>query len=391
MDHNSLDHDREAHENQNLNIETLCIHAGQPPYPSTGALAMPISLSTGFEYSHTDSFSDLERPLCSTVQSLEELIAACESTKYAIAFPSGLAAICSVFNLACPGMHIIVGIDVYIGARYPFSKLTNTMDNVSSDYIDFSNIENVRNAIKPNTKVIWLETFSNPLLNVPDIKLISEIAHQHNIILVVDNTLGTPYVIKPINHGADIVVHSATKFINGHCDVLQGIVCTSDLEIYRKTREYQSLMADSPNPFDCYLAIRGMKTLHLRMKKSAKNAMKCALFLKSHPKVDFVRYPGLPDHPNYEYVKREMRNAGAVITWRIKGGEEEMKNFYYSLKIIDVAYASLGGVKSIINDPWLSKAYQETCQLPNNILRFSVGCEHYEDLIHDLSQALDKV
>lgn len=189
------------------------------------------------------------------------------------------------------------------------------------------------------------------MLDVADIQLISELAHEHGIILAVDSTFTTPYIVRPLLLGADLVMHSATKFIGGHSDVLQGLICTNCSDVHQKIRDYQRMMGNAPSPFESFLSIMGMKTLHIRMKNGSKNALKLAKFLESHPKVEFVRYPGLVSHEGYEYVRQFYKSAGSVITFRLKGGEDEMKRLFRSLKVLKVIYASLGGVKSMINDP----------------------------------------
>mmetsp|Transcript_3012 Transcript_3012/g.2732 ORF Transcript_3012/g.2732 Transcript_3012/m.2732 type:complete len:300 (+) Transcript_3012:275-1174(+) len=290
-----------------------------------------------------------------------------------------------------PGMHAIIGIDVYLGARPLFTQLGQLMHNIEVSYIDFSNNEEVENSMRENTKILWIETFSNPMLNVPDLKMIIDIAHQRNILVAVDSTLTSPYLIRPALYGADMVVHSSTKFIGGHCDLLQGIVCTSSDEIYERLKFYQNSVGAVPSPFECYLALRGMKTLHLRMKASSKNAMKVANFLSKHNKIEFVVYPGLKSHPRYEYVKREMRYPGGILTFKLKGGENEMSIFVRNLKFITFGTFSLGCVKSLIVKALSHSEYRARYPLPYNILRFSVGIEHIDDIIKDLSDALDKV
>jgi len=384
-----------------LGFSTRAIHVGEEPdYSKSGDVVIPIHLSStfarkkvdkptgGYEYSRTGN---------PTRDALEKKLATLENAKFGLAFASGLAAESTIaLTLLKSGDHIIAFDDLYGGTRRLFDKVFNRNFNVEVSYVDARNVENVKKAIKPNTKMIWLETPTNPLMKLCDIKAIAEIAKDRDIITVADNTFASPYFQKPLDLGADIVVHSATKYLSGHSDVVGGAIMLSNEEIYEKLKFAQNAVGAILNPFDCYLVLRGIKTLSIRMEKHQYNAMKIAKFLEQHKKVKKVYYPGLKSHPQYELAKKQMSGFSGMLSFEINGKLKDAKKFLESLKIFLLA-ESLGGVESLIEHPAtmthasIPKEEIEKIGIGDNLIRVSVGIEDVEDLIWDLEQALSKI
>jgi cystathionine gamma-lyase len=381
----------------NMGFGTRAIHAGQAPDPVSGAVITPLSLATtfqqispgigtGFEYSRTNN---------PTRQTFEHNVASCENGKYGLAFASGSAATVTITNLLQSGDHVVSGDDVYGGTFRYFTKVSSKF-GVQFSFIDLTDATKLEAVITPKTKMLWIETPTNPLLKMFDIRALSIIAKKHNLLFVVDNTFMSPYYQNPLDLGADIVVHSVSKYINGHSDVIMGVLATNDEELYKKLKFLQNSIGAIPSPFDSFMALRGMKTLHVRMKQHTENAQKIAEFLEQHPKVQKTIYPGLRSHPQYELGLRQMRGAGGMITFFVKGGINESRAFLENLKVFALA-ESLGGVESLVDHPAImthaSVPPEERAKLgiSDNLIRLSVGIEDVGDLLEDLKQALDHV
>jgi len=376
---------------------TNAIHAGQKPDPTSGAVMIPISLSTtfvqkspgvntGFEYARTGN---------PTRDAFENCVAALENGVWAAAFASGLAATATISRLFSVGDEIICFDDVYGGTRRFFTKIGEPSGLVSK-YVDLSNVENLKAAITPRTKMVWAETPTNPTLKLCDIKAICDLAHQHGIIVAVDNTFMTPFFQRPLDLGADLVVHSVTKYLNGHSDVVMGIVIGNSEELRTRLKYLQNAMGAIPSPFDSFLAIRSLKTLHVRMERHAQNALAVAQFLEKHPKVEKVMYPGLPSHPQHALAKKQMTGFGGMVTIWLKGGLAQSRLFLETVKLFALA-ESLGGVESLIEHPGIMTHASVPAEaraalgISDSLVRLSVGIEDIEDILNDLRLALDKI
>ena len=342
-----------------MKFETKAIHVGEEPNlrdSGSGDVVVPIHLSSTFARKEVDKPTngyEYSRSGNPTRNALERRLAALEDAKFGLAFASGLAAEAVIaLTLLKSGDHVVAFDDLYGGTRRLFNKVFNQNFKVEFSYVDATNIENIKSAIKDKTTLIWLETPTNPLMKLCDIRAISEIAKKKKIIVVVDNTFMSPYFQRPLNLGADIVIHSTTKYINGHSDSIGGVIMLSDKNIYNKLKFNQNATGDILSPFDSFLVLRGIKTLALRMEKHNENAMKIAEFLNSHPKIKKVNYPELKKHPQYELAKQQLSGFGGMLSFEIKGNLNEAKLFLESLSIISLA-ESLGGVESLIEHPAL--------------------------------------
>lgn len=380
-----------------MKFATRAIHAGQEPDPTTGAINVPIYQTStyvqeeigkhkGYEYARTGN---------PTRTALETCLASLEGAKYGLCFGSGLGATNNVMNLLSQGDHVIVGDDVYGGTFRIFDKVF-TRYGVTFSWVDARDVKNIEKAITPKTKMVWLETPTNPLLQIVDIKAIADLARSKKLTTVVDNTFASPYLQNPLALGADIVVHSATKYLGGHSDVVGGAILTSDEEAYERLKFHQNAVGAVPGPMDCYLVLRGVKTLAVRMDAHQKNAMAVAKFLENKPQIERIIYPGLADHPQHELAKKQMSGFGAMVTIVIKGGLENANKFASSTKLFALA-ESLGGVESLICHPVsmthgsIPKDVREARGIVDGLVRLSVGIEDQEDLIKDVEQALAKV
>lgn len=370
-----------------MKLETIAIHAGNHIDVATGAVIQPITLSSTFERGADGSYPSgymYTRADNPNRKSLENVLAQLEGGADACAFASGNAAGSAVFQALAPGSHVIAPDDMYHGLRNSLLQVFKGV--LSVDFVDMTNIAALEAAIKQNTKLIWLESPSNPLLKISDIKAISAIAKAKNILLAVDNTFATPVLQCPLALGADIVMHSTTKYLGGHSDVLGGaLVCKDKNEFWAQIRTIQSLSGAVPAPFDCYMTVRGIKTLPYRMKGHLANALALAQFLEAHPKVAQVYYPGLASHPQYKLAKKQMCGAGGMLSFLVKDGEKAAQNVCNKVKIFTQA-TSLGGVESLL-ELRASVEGPETLT-PKNLIRVSVGLENIEDLIADLAQAI---
>ena len=375
-------------------FETRAIHAGCEPDSGTGAIMTPIFQTStyvqespgkhkGYDYSRTHN---------PTRTALEKNIASLEEGNYGLAFSSGMSAISAITQMLSAGDHIICSDDVYGGTFRLFDKVLKKF-NLEFDFIDLTSLQSLERHIKNTTKLVWLESPSNPLLKLIDIEATARTAKSRGIVTVVDNTFATPFFQKPLKLGADIVMHSTTKYLNGHSDVIGGALVMNDQELYTKLQFLQNAAGGVPGPFDCFLVLRGIKTLAIRMERHAENALKIAQFLESHPKVRKVIYPGLSSHPQHELAKRQMAGFGGIVTFFIKGGLEAARKFLERVKVFSLA-ESLGGVESLIEHPAimthasLPKEVREKIGISDELIRVSVGIENVDDLIGDLKQAL---
>ncbi len=380
-----------------MKFDTRAIHAGQHPDPTTGAIMTPVYLTStyvqqspgvhqGWEYSRTHN---------PTRKAYENCIANLESAKYGFAFASGCAASTTVLHLLKQGDHVVAMDDMYGGTFRLFDKVLQN-NGLEFSYLDLTVVENFNKAIKPNTKMVWLETPTNPTLKLTDIAAIAAIAKQKNILVVVDNTFMSPYFQRPLELGADIVVHSATKYIGGHSDMVGGVAVTSNDKLAEKIAFLSNSMGGIQGAFDSFLALRSLKTLPLRMKAHAENAMKVADYLQSHPLVEKVVYPGLKSHPQYELAKKQMTGFGGMITFFIKGGMDASRKFLESVHVFALA-ESLGGVESLVEHPAIMTHasvpadQRKKLGIDDSLIRLSVGVEDCDDLIADLKQAFEQV
>jgi len=374
---------------------TDALHAGQEPEKwKSRAVIPPISLSTTFKQYAAGEHADFEysRSGNPTRNCLEECIAALENGKHGLVFSSGLAATYNCVLMLKKGDHMISMDDVYGGTNRMFRRIVS-QHGIDIDFVDCTNAENVAAALRPNTKMVWIETPTNPTMKLVDIRAIADIVNSKKITLVVDNTFMSSYFQRPLDHGADIVMHSMTKYMNGHSDVVMGCVATSSNEIEEKLRFLQNAAGSVPSPFDCFLVNRGLKTLHVRMKEHMKNGLAVAKFLEKHPLVEKVRHPGLASHPQHELAKRQMRGFSGMITFWHTGGLEESQKFLKAIKVFTLA-ESLGGFESLAELPSVmthaSVLPEDRAKLgiTDNMIRLSVGLEDEEDLVGDLDQAL---
>lgn len=374
-------------------FETRAIHAGCEPDPGTGAIMTPIFQTStyvqespgkhkGYDYSRTHN---------PTRTALEKNIASLEEGNYGLAFSSGMSAISSIAQILNTGDHVVCCDDVYGGTFRLFDKVWKRY-GLEFDFVDLTQPQSLERYRKNNTKMIWLESPSNPLLKLVDIEEVALIAKKNNILVVVDNTFATPFFQKPLKLGADIVMHSTTKYLNGHSDVIGGALVMNDQGLYGKLQFLQNAAGGIPGPFDCFLVLRGIKTLPVRMERHAGNAMKIAQFLENHPKVRRVIYPGLRSHPQHELARKQMAGFGGMLTFFIKGGIDAARRFLERVKIFSLA-ESLGGVESLIEHPAimthasLPKEIREKGGISDELIRVSVGLENVDDLIEDIENA----
>jgi cystathionine gamma-lyase len=374
---------------------TRAIHAGQAPDPTTGAIMTPISVAStyvqespgvhkGYEYSRSQN---------PTRKAYEDCIADLENGSRGFAFASGMAASATVLELLDSGAHVVAGDDLYGGTWRLFENVRRRTAGQSYSFVDLSDPEILEAAIRPETRMVWIETPTNPLLRVVDLGRVAEIAGRHGLLSVCDNTFATPYLQRPLDLGFDIVVHSATKYLNGHSDMVGGVAVTAGDEIAERLGYLQNAIGGIAGPFDSFLALRGLKTLSLRMERHCENAGAVAEFLAAHGKVDRVFYPGLADHPQHAVAARQMSGFGGMVTATLAGGIAEARRFLERCQLFALA-ESLGGVESLIEHPAImthaSIPAEERTRLgiDDSLVRLSVGTEDIDDLIADLDQAL---
>lgn len=374
---------------------TKFIHAGAEPDPSTGAIMTPIYQTSTYvqESPGNNKGYEYARSQNPTRSALETAFAAIENGKYALAFSSGLAATDAVLKLLKPGDEVITGNDMYGGTYRLFSKVFEKF-GIQFTYVDATKAENIEAAISSATKLVWIETPTNPLMNITDLEAVAAITKKHQSLLCVDNTFASPYLQNPLDLGADLVMHSVTKYIGGHSDVIQGCLVMNDAQLREQLYFLQKSCGAVPGPMDCFLVLRGIKTLHIRMQRHCENGEKIASYLRAHPKVAKVFWPGFTDHQGYDIAKKQMRGFGGMISFELKDdSDENTKRVLSSTKIFSLA-ESLGGVESLINHPAtmthasIPKEERIKNGLNNSLIRLSVGIEDADDLIADLAAAI---
>eukprot|EP01130_Rhizamoeba_saxonica_P002324 TRINITY_DN12150_c0_g1_i1.p1 TRINITY_DN12150_c0_g1~~TRINITY_DN12150_c0_g1_i1.p1 ORF type:complete len:394 (-),score=128.27 TRINITY_DN12150_c0_g1_i1:27-1208(-) len=388
-----------SHPPSDYKFGTNAIHAGYTPDAHTGALITPISLSTTFLQESPGKFYpggfEYARTANPTRNAFEDCIAALEHANWGAAFSSGLAATSTIIQTLEAGDEVLSIDDVYGGTRRYFTTIAAKF-GITFKFIDFADIEAVEAAINENTKIIWAESPTNPTLKMVDIAAISEVAKRNNLVFVVDNTFMSPYFQNPMDHGADLVVHSVTKFINGHSDVVMGIIVGNDEELRQKIKYLQNSVGSIPSPFDSWLALRGVKTLHLRMRQHEENAKAVVAALQSSDKVESVIYPGLEDYKYHDLAVKQMNGFGGMVTFFLKGGIDQARQFLETVELFACA-ESLGGVESLVDHPAImthaSVPVEERAKLgiSDSLIRLSVGIEDTDDLIRDIQNALDAV
>jgi cystathionine beta-lyase/cystathionine gamma-synthase len=378
-----------------MKFETKAIWVGQAADEATGATIVPIYQTSTFTQEEVNRHKGYEysRVANPTRSAFDKCLASLEEGNFGLSFSSGLAAEHAIFTILKPGDHVIVPEDMY-GGTYRMIKEFLEPVNIHFTFTDFTDIDAISNSFLPSTKMVWIETPTNPTLKIFDIKEISLLSHKKNAITVVDNTFASPYFQKPLLLGADIVVHSTTKYINGHSDIIGGAVVLNDEVLYKKILLAQKSIGAVPSPFDSWLILRGLKTLAIRMQQHEKNAFSVARFLENHNNVEKVFFPGFENHPGHDIAKRQMTGFGGVVSFRIKGGLTEANNFFKKLKIFQLA-DSLGGVESLANysalmtHDYFPAELRKKIGVTDNLIRLSVGIEHIDDLIDDLNNALN--
>jgi len=375
-------------------FETRAIHVGQDPDPTTGAVVTPITLSTTFAQSSVGEHKGFEysRSGNPTRSALEACVASLENAKHGLAFASGLAAEDNVLRLLPPGGRVLLGNDAYGGTFRLIAKVWSPL-GFPWTAVDLTDVASLRANWPSDTEIVWLETPTNPLLTCIDIAAVAEVAHANGAIVVVDNTFATPYLQQPLDHGADIVVHSATKYLGGHSDVVGGFLALNDDSLAERLRYTQNAAGGVPAPFDCYLVLRGVKTLALRMERHCSNARAVVDLLLGHPAVDRVLYPQLPDHPGHAAAAKQMNDFGGMVSFTLKGGIDAALTVAKSTRIFTLA-ESLGAVESLIEHPGRmthASAAGSPLQVPDSLVRLSVGVESAHDLCEDLRTALDRL
>ncbi len=374
---------------------TKAIHAGQEPDPTTGAIMTPIYQTSTYTQASPGNHKGYAyaRGKNPTRTALEKCLAELEGAKYALCFSSGMGAIDAVAKLLRPGDEVITGDDLYGGTYRMFTKVFANF-GIKFHFIDMKDANNIKKYINANTKLVWLETPTNPTMQIIDIAACSKIAKEHKLICAVDNTFASPYLQNPLALGADIVMHSATKYLGGHSDVIMGALCVSDENLYTQLAFVHNSCGATPGPMDSFLVLRGIKTLHIRMERHCFNGRKVAEFLKTHPKIDKLYWPGFTDHPNHDIAKKQMRDFGGMISFSLKGNkQEDAFKIASSMHVFSLA-ESLGGVESLINHPAtmthasIPKEERDKAGVVESLLRLSVGIENIDDLIADLKQAL---
>jgi len=375
-----------------LRFETLAIHAGQHPDPVTGAVMTPVYLTStyaqsapgehkGYEYSRTQNL---------TRHALQDCLAALEGAKHGLAFASGLAATDAILHLLDAGDHVVYSDDVYGGTFRLFDKVFRR-HGLSFTPVEACDPGNVERAMTPKTRLVWLESPTNPMLKIADLAAIASIARARGATSVVDNTFATPFFQRPLALGIDLVCHSTTKYLNGHSDVVGGAVLTSDAGLHQRMQFLQNAVGGVPSPMDSFLVMRGVKTLHVRMERHQENAFRLARFLEGHPQVETVTYPGLPSHPQHELARRQMSGFGGMLTFVIRGGLPAARAFLSSLRVFALA-ESLGGVESLIEHPAIMTHASVPAEtraalgIADGFIRVSVGIENAEDLLQDLER-----
>ena len=377
-----------------MKFDTKVVRAGIVPDPTTGSILPPIYETATYVLPEVgqDKGFDYTRSSNPTRQVLEENLAAIESADHAISFASGMAAVDACLKLLASGDHVVCGDDVYGGVTRHFDNVLSFY-GLQFTYVDTTDPEAVRSAMTPKTRMLWIETPTNPLLKVTDMEAMVAVAREHGILLGVDSTFATPVFLRPLEFGADIVMHSTTKYLSGHNQIIGGVLATNSREIYDKMKFIQKTIGAVSSPFDCWLNLSGLKTLHLRMQRHEESAMQVATFLESHAKIERVLYPGLPSHPQHAVAKAQMSGFSGMITFELTGGAEAVKQLMNHVKLCGLA-ESLGSVETMITHP-ASMTHADVPPedrrrrgLTDGLVRLSVGVEDVEDIILDLEQAL---
>ncbi len=380
-----------------MKFDTKVVRAGINPEPTTGAIVPPIYQTATYvlEEVGKDKGFDYTRSANPTRALMEHNLAEIESGKHAVAFASGMSTVDAVLKLLSAGDHIVSSDDVYGGVSRLFNQIL-ARQGLSFTYVDSSIPEKVRQVIRPETKLLWVETPTNPLLKITDLTAMVDIAREHNILLGVDSTFATPAILRPLEYGVDIVVHSTTKYLSGHNQIIGGVAITQRDDLAEKLRYMQKSIGAVPSPFDCWLTLLGIKTLALRMERHSSSALKIASFLEKNSKIATVTYPGLPSHPQHEIAKRQMSNFSGMISFELKGGIEAGHNLLNRVRLCQLA-ESLGAVETMITHP-ASMTHAEVPReerlsrgLTDGLVRLSVGIENPDDIQDDLKQAIDSI
>ncbi|MBT8136505.1 MAG: cystathionine gamma-synthase [Gammaproteobacteria bacterium] len=374
---------------------TLAIHSGQAPDPSTGAVMMPIYATStyaqaspgkhqGYEYSRTQN---------PTRMAYERCVAGLENGTHGFAFASGMAATGTLLELLDSGSHVVAMDDLYGGSYRLFERVRKRSAGLDFSFVDITDRASLENAIRPQTKMIWIETPTNPMLKLVDLEMVAAVGRERGILTVADNTFATPYVQRPLDYGFDIVMHSATKYLNGHSDVVGGVVAVREDELAEQLAFLQNSVGSVAGPFDSFLALRGLKTLAVRMQRHGENGQRIAEYLETRDEVERVIYPGLPDHPQYELARRQMHSFTGMVSLVMRGGLAQASRFMERLQIFTLA-ESLGGVESLVNHPAIMThasvppEKRQELGISDSLVRLSVGIEDIDDLIADIDQAL---
>lgn len=376
-----------------MRFSTKAIHAGQRPDPTTGSIMMPVHLTSTYVQESLGKhkgyvYSRVSNP---TRTALEQNIAALEGGNHGMAFGSGMAAIDAIFRLLKPGDHVVLSHNVY-GGTYRIGKMVWENFGLQFEFVDTTDLARVKRSIRPNTKMIFVETPTNPTMEITDLSAIARLAKRHRLISVVDNTFATPYLQRPLEYGVDIVVHSLTKYLNGHSDMLGGLVVTNDAKIAERLRFFQKSVGGILSPFDAWLCLRGTKTLAIRIDRHSESAMRVAQWLTKQRKVKTVHYPGLPFHPQHQLAKKQMKNFGGMISFDL-GSLRAAKHFLKRVRLCALA-ESLGGVETLISHPAtmthasIPSETRRRIGITEGLIRISVGLEDVEDIIDDLKRAL---
>jgi cystathionine beta-lyase/cystathionine gamma-synthase len=374
---------------------TRAIHIGQEPETGTGAITVPIyqtstyaqsapGVHKGYDYSRTDN---------PTRTALQSALASLEAAQYCLAFSSGMGAATTAMLLLRQGDHVICSRDVYGGTFRLFRRVLEEF-GLGFSFVETSELQEIAGALTKRTRLVWIESPTNPLLRITDIRGAAEMAHEHKALCLVDNTFASPYFQRPLSLGADLVLHSTTKYIGGHADIVGGALCLNDDGLYERLKFLQNAAGATPSPFDCFLALRGLKTLAVRMREHEKNALRIVDFLNDHPRVRRLYYPGLPGHPGHEIASAQMDGFSGMVSFEVRGGLAEARGVVLRLQIFKIA-ESLGGVESLVELPAIMthasipKEERRKAGLDDGLIRLSVGIEDGEDLIADLTRALD--
>lgn len=381
-------------EPEQVGFATRAIHAGQDPDPSTGAIMTPVYLTSTYVQESPGKLKgyDYSRTCNPTRTALEANIAALESGAHGLCFSSGMAAINTVLNLLQSGDHVICSNDLY-GGTYRICTTLYQKFGVDFTFLDMTDLAILEGAMRPETKLVMIESPSNPLLRLTDLKAVAELCKTRGILSACDNTFATPYLQQPLGMGIDITFHSTTKYIGGHSDVIGGAIVVDDPDLHTRLAHFQNTVGGTPGPLDCFLTMRGTKTLHLRMERHAANAQAIAENLESHPRVSKVHYPGLASHTQYELAQRQMRNPGGMVSFELDASVEDAKRVASSFKLFALA-ESLGGVESLVDHPAtmthgsIPREERIAAGFQDGLIRLSVGVEDLEDLLADLTQGI---